>query len=60
MDAIILGFIGNIEMNRKIEAFVDDAALIMTILTHNLYLIILLEQNAQTWERLLHASGGKL
>jgi hypothetical protein len=44
----------------QIEAFIDDTALLMTMITQNPYFIIPLEQNAQTWERLLHASGGKL
>jgi Reverse transcriptase (RNA-dependent DNA polymerase) len=46
--------------NNKIAGFVDDTALLLLIQVLEAILILFLERDSQTWERLLHTSGGKL
>jgi hypothetical protein len=60
-DAIICSPVSPKTTNNKIAGFVDDTTT-LTIQHYSimLYIIIILQRDTQTWEKLLHASGGKL
>jgi hypothetical protein len=60
-DATIYSPINNNSINNKILGFVDDTTTLMVI--HQAlsnYMIMILQRDAQTWEKLLHTTGGKL
>lgn len=60
-DAHITSPLSNTTTNNKIAGFVDDTATLM--IQHYsimLYIIIIIQRDAQTWEKLLHTSGGRL
>jgi Reverse transcriptase (RNA-dependent DNA polymerase) len=60
-DAKITSPISNKSTNNKIAGFVDDTTTLM--IQHYsimIYIILILQKDTQTWERLLHTSGGKL
>jgi hypothetical protein len=60
-DAVIHASISDIITNLKIAAFVDDTALLSIISRHlSNYIQVLLQSDAQLWEKLLYTSGGKL
>lgn len=60
-DAIIMSPISDLQTNNKIAGFVDDTTiLIIKHYTVMIYIILFLQRDSQTWERLLHTSGGKL
>jgi hypothetical protein len=53
--------ISDLVTNLKIAAFVDDTALLCIVSRHlDCYLQVLMQSDAQLWERLLFTSGGKL
>jgi hypothetical protein len=60
-DAIIKSPVSTLQTNHKIAGFVDDTTtLLIKHLTAMVYLILFLQQDTQTWEKLLHTSCGKL
>jgi hypothetical protein len=57
-DATITSPISNTTTNQKIAGFVDDTSTLMVIRrTLTLFIILLLEKDAQLWEKLLFTSG---
>jgi hypothetical protein len=60
-DATIQSPISNTKTNNKIAGFVDDTTtLTIQHYTIMIYIILILQKDAQLWERLLYTSGGKL
>jgi hypothetical protein len=60
-DAVITSPLSSKSTNNKIAGFVDDTTtLTIKHYTVMLFIIILLQRDAQIWERLLFTSGGKL
>jgi hypothetical protein len=60
-DAIITSPLSTTTTNHKISGFVDDTTTLqIKHFTAMIYIILFLQHDAQTWERLLHTSGGKL
>jgi hypothetical protein len=60
-DSVTNASISNILTHLKIAAFVDDTALLSIISRHlSHYIQVLLQSDAQLWEKLLYTSGGKL
>jgi hypothetical protein len=60
-DAIINSPITNKFTNSKIAGFVDDTtSLLIQHITMLPYIILILQQDAQLWEKLLFTTGGKL
>jgi hypothetical protein len=60
-DAFIHSPLSDTETNHKIAGFVDDTTTLqIQHFTAMMYIILFLQRDTQTWERLLYTSGGKL
>jgi Reverse transcriptase (RNA-dependent DNA polymerase) len=59
-DAQLQAPFSRVTTNNKIAGFVDDTATLLLSQVLEALLILYLEKDSQTWERLLYTSGGKL